>query len=582
MKRYLGPIMVLIVIGFLVFGFNLNNQLFWDDDDWIIQNPFVHDFQHIKEIFTENILSGFGLNSNYYRPLLLVSFAFNWVLHGANSFGYHLVSNFFHIGSAILIFLLLTTRRFVVFGQRAAFLAALFWLIHPLNTEAVTYISGRGDPMSVFFMLLALWLYVIAQGISRKFWLLSGSILSMVLAVLSRETAILFPALLMIFLLFFEYKDRVWTALKKSFIASIPFWIVSIVYFLLRLTVLNFNNTLNFYSKANIYTENLSYRLFTFGHVLVEYFKLILVPLNLHMERDLPIKTSLFQWPVWLAVIIVTVILFVWYVLYKKSEAGKIDPIHHRVWGFSWTWFFVGLAPVSGIIPINAIMYEHWLYLPLVGVAILFGFYLSKLLSVLKSKRFLYSLVIAVIVAYASFLSILTIKRNIVWGNPVGFYEDILRYNPETVRVINNLANLYSDEGKNDKAAELYQQAIESRNGRFFAQPYYNLGNIYRDEGNINRAIELYKQAVEVDPLFPFTYQNLAVIYAERGELNQAVEMLEKVKELRSLDPLVYYNLAIVYNVQGNLEAAAQNVELGLKLIKGNEELEKSFKKLLQ
>ena len=73
-------IIVLIAVGFLVYAFNLNNQLFWDDDEWIKGNVFVHDFSHLKEIFTQNILSGFGLNSNYYRPLLLISFAFNYVI----------------------------------------------------------------------------------------------------------------------------------------------------------------------------------------------------------------------------------------------------------------------------------------------------------------------------------------------------------------------------------------------------------------------------------------------------------------------------------------------------------------------
>ena len=137
-------ILILMVVGFLVYSFNLQNKLFWDDDDWIKGNVFVHDFAHTKEIFTQNILAGYGLNSNYYRPLLLLSFAVNYAIGSIKPLGYHLVNNGLHVANGILIFLILLG----VFKRRLpAFLAALLFLIHPLQTEAVTYISGRGDPM---------------------------------------------------------------------------------------------------------------------------------------------------------------------------------------------------------------------------------------------------------------------------------------------------------------------------------------------------------------------------------------------------------------------------------------------------
>src|SRR3990167_8692024 len=156
---------LLIIVGFAIYAPNLNNVLFWDDNEWIVSNPFVYDFSRLKEIFTENILAGYGLNSNYYRPLLLLSFAVNYVIDGVKPLGYHLVSNGFHIANGLLIFFILTG----VFKRRLpAFLAALLFLIHPLQTEAVTYISGRGDPMSVFFMLLALWLFFKANLWSQQ------------------------------------------------------------------------------------------------------------------------------------------------------------------------------------------------------------------------------------------------------------------------------------------------------------------------------------------------------------------------------------------------------------------------------
>ncbi|MBI4120389.1 MAG: hypothetical protein HY454_02890, partial [Parcubacteria group bacterium] len=154
--KNLRPILILIFIGFFIYAFNFANPLFWDDDEWIKGNLFVHSFSYLKEIFTQNVEAGFGLNSNYYRPLLLLSFAFNYAIHGLAPFGYHLVNNGIHIANGVLIFILLA--KFL--SRRASFIASLLFLIHPAQTEAVTYISGRGDPMSVFFMLLALLLFV--------------------------------------------------------------------------------------------------------------------------------------------------------------------------------------------------------------------------------------------------------------------------------------------------------------------------------------------------------------------------------------------------------------------------------------
>ncbi len=583
-------IIFLIIIGFSLYAVNLHNKLFWDDDDWIVNNAYVHDFSHLKEIFTQNILSGFGLNSNYYRPLLLISFAVNYTIHGIKPFGYHLLSNGFHVANGILVFLLLLSA----FKRKLpAFLAALLFLIHPLQTETVTYISGRGDPMSVFFMLLALWLFIKAESGKRKWLWLAVSLSSFILAILSRETAVLLPALLMVFYIAFLSNERFLKSIGGALSKTLPYWAISAIYGILRLTVLNFNNTLNFYSQTNVYTQHLSYRLYTFGHALFEYFKLIFAPVNLHMERNLSVDTSFFQWPVWLVGL--AVLGLVWWLifLYRRSlRSRNLEPRTYnlapfQIWFFGVGWFFVAMLPVSGIVPINAIMYEHWLYLPLIGLFAFAGFYLDKLLSFAKSKKlFLFYLLVIILVAYFAFFAVTSIKRNILWGKPVEFYNDILKYNPTSIRILNNLGNTYSAQGDLKNAADVYQRAISSPDGNNFAQPYYNLGNIYRDMGNTDKAIEEYKNAIEVDPNFPFAYQNLAVIYANRGDLNNAAKMLEKVKKLKPYDARVYYNLGLIYVVQNKRDLGLENLNSALKLSSNdpqtNAEVRKVLEKLLQ
>ena len=93
------PILILIVVGGFIHSFNLNNQLFWDDDDWIVNNSVVHSvsWDNVKFWFTHDVLAGVGLSSNYYRPFLFFTFALNYILSGVKPLAYHLISNFIHI-----------------------------------------------------------------------------------------------------------------------------------------------------------------------------------------------------------------------------------------------------------------------------------------------------------------------------------------------------------------------------------------------------------------------------------------------------------------------------------------------------
>lgn len=602
-NKNLLTIFFLILIGFTIYSFNLQNQLFWDDDEWIKGNVFVHNFSYLKEIFTQNVLAGFGLTSNYYRPLLLLSFAFNYVIGGIAPFGYHLFSNGIHIANGILIFLIFS--KFL--NKRISFLASLIFLIHPAQTEAVSYISGRGDPLSVFFILLTLFLFLefyfspyknlnyqqnksINYPRSRIIYKNFILLLTFIAAILSRESAVLFPLLLIIFYLSFLAAGNFSSSLKRSFIISLPFWFVSIIYFILRLTIFNFENTLNFYPYQNIYTENLFYRLLTFSHALVDYFKIIFYPVGLHMERDLPIHTSIFDFPVLIGIAIFFSILFFLFRIYrleiKNQKLGiKQQSSNFRIWLFSWSWFFISLAPVSGIIPINALIYEHWLYLPLVGLSLFLGFYIDKLIVFLKSKSlsYFYFLFLIFLISYFSFFAIQSIRRNILWSKPIEFYQDILKYNPKSVRILTNLGKTYAEKGDLIKAVEFYERAANTEGGKLFPQPYYNLGNIYRDLGRIDEAIEKYKKAIEVDPNFPFAYQNLAEIYVnKKQDLVSGIKIIEKLKEIQPGNPRIYYNLGLLYLATNNFDLAIKNLKDGLNLVRGrDQELEKMITSLL-
>ncbi|HEY4474742.1 MAG: hypothetical protein A2918_03510 [Candidatus Yanofskybacteria bacterium RIFCSPLOWO2_01_FULL_42_49] len=608
-NKNLGLITLLIVIGFGIYAFNLNNPLFWDDTDWIVNNPFVHSFssENIKNWFTQNILAGIGLSSNYYRPFLLFTFAFNYVVSGTAPLGYHLVSNGLHILNAVLIFLIL----FRVFQNRfIAFWSSLLWLVHPLQTEAVTYISGRGDPLNVFFMLLVLYLWIIdfasrlSTGVDKRLAksLWPVSLVLLILALLSRETAIIFPLLFMVFYISFIARGTFLKSLKQAFMKALPYFGIVFVYGILRLTILNFENTLNFYSEANPYTESLLTRMYTFLNVLWTYVGLMIVPLGQHMERSVTAYTYFWNLPVVSSFAVLLVILWLLRHLYKKEkilsskrnwklpayrqgrevEDLKLPKISDfRAWFFGVGWFFVNLSMTSGVTPINAQLYEHWLYLALLGPVVLSIYHLNLLIqNHSKITKTAVMLLMLLLVIFALFFSTLSIKRNIIWGDPIRFFEDILKYEPDGARINNNLGNLYYNKDDIEKAEGYYWKAVSIEDN--FPQPHFNLGSILQERGDIRGAIVEFEKALEIDHNFPYAYQNLSVIYAGQGDLINATNVLEKLKTLTPHNPRIYYNLALVYLERKDNESARQNLQEGLKYGQFDPETEKLMEELIQ
>lgn len=544
LKRHNTFVAVMLIagVGFAVCASNLHVPLFWDDIDWIVENPLVHtiSLEHISAYFTENVLAGVGQVSNYYRPLLLFTFAVNYVVSGTSPITYHLVSNLLHIANAVFVFLLLQ-KLFRKYWLSVS--VALLFDLHPLQTEAVTYISGRGDPLHVFFMLVALLVHLRnrerSHSVAARYLM---PILLFVGALLSRETAIIFPFLVVLVEMVSDPSVLFLRPFTRALCRALPYFIIAILYGILRLTVLNFADTLNFFASPNAYSEHLYVRFFTFFAVLVRYSGLIFWPAHLHMERSVTIYDSLLAPAVIIPMICLIGIGLLLVHLYRRVKTNTLDVVLFRIVVFSVGWFFVCLGPTSGVTPINAQMYEHWLYLALVGPLTL-SFYIVGGWFIQRSNRrkvgaFLFVVLLAV-------TSALTIQRNRVWGDTESFFLDILRYEPQSIRIRNNLGTLYQNRGDLAKAEAMYRVIAEQ--ATTFAQPAYNLGTVLQLRGDIVGAISQYQRAISIEPRFPYPYQKLAIIYVERGNLSEAEKNLLILKSLTPHDPEVYLNLGKLY-----------------------------------
>jgi len=491
-------ILILLFAAVLSYANSLHNQFIWDDEDWILRNTTVKDWHRWPALFTQNSIQGARKGSNFYRPIQAISHGIDYMVWGYKLSGHHASNIFFHAVAAILLFLLLKS----IFSQGMAFLSALFFAIHPVQTEAITYISGRADPMSVLFILLSILLF-------EKNILLSC--LAFLFAIFSKESALLTPALILLYIVF---RDR---DVKRELKYLLPFIAIIIVYGILRLTVLDFSHTIPENAPKAFFYVPFYIRLCTFLKTLPVYFGILLWPFGLHMERDMALSYSIFEPKAFLGLFIVITIFLTGFACRKR----------YKFLLFSAAWFFISIFPNSNIIPINALIYEHWLYLPSIGFFVVVAWCMDRLLSKGKAFRPLALLLITLI---SSFYIWRTYERNREWHNPISFYESTIRHKPDSARLHNNLAMAYADAGRPEDAIREYKKAIEL--GDYYAQPHYNLSNIYIGKGDYDAAIKELKKSIEIDSNFLYSHETLALVYFSQNRLElakkEAVFVLER------------------------------------------------------
>lgn len=554
------------VAGVLLYANTIHNKMFWDDNDGILNNQYVHDWRYFPRFFSENLIAGSNLVSNYWRPALLTVFAAEWHLWGPQVEGYHAVNAAFHTADAALLFLFLADLPASI---PVAALAAATFLVHPAQTEAVAYVSGLGDPLSAFFLLAALICYMRARrrGTLWRSWHYYAALALYCLALMSKETAIVLPALVALIEILFPDEGKGWKPrLKSAAAASWPFFSVAAAYVGLRATVLNFADTFNLYGRATPFTEHFSYRLFTFLESLPIYAKILIFPYPLHAERTIPVAVSFFSPLVMGGALIVLAL----------AAAALFSFRRHPIIAFGLLWSAVVFSPTSNLlVPINALIYEHWLYLPLAGLVL--ALFEAGRLFLSRFPKFALPAAAFLSVTLVSF-SALTVIRNHDWRNPIAFYTQTLRYSAPDYRILNNLGMAYADAGDPSLAMPLYEKALALDPKNPVA--YHNLGNAYLEEGDAASAVRNFDAAISLDPKFIFSYDALANLYLSDGDYAGARQILLKLLPNAGDKPGVLAALASVAEAQGDAESAADYLNQALALDPGNREAAAMLKRI--
>jgi len=515
-------ILIIVILGSLVYANSLGGEFIWDDLSFIRDNAFLKDWSNVPHIFTETAttsmdVGGGSVRYNLYRPLQWLTFMADYSVWKLNPLGYHLTNIFLHISAALILFWFIA----LLFRSRMlSFLTALFFVIHPVHTEAVAYISGRADPLGLIFMLSSFGFYIkYTNDKKRSFFIFA--VISFVLAILSRESSFILPLLLLLYHFIFKKKIRLNLFLTLAGITA--------GYTAFRMMMINV-----LLAGRTIPHGTFLERLPGAFAAIASYFRLLMIPFDLHMEYGNPVFS--FTGPVVLTGMAIAVLSLVWAFL-KRGD---------RLILFSFSWFYITLLPSLNLYPVGAYMAEHWLYLPSIGAFLL----LVGLLKRLTKKRLKGPIVISLIIFY----SFLTIHQNSYWKELIPFYERTLKYSPDSARLYTNLGVAYSDKGRHKEAMDAFKRAqkIEPK----LLEIHYNMGTVYAATKRYSEAIDHFEKEIELNPGYFKAYGNLGAVYSDTGRHNKAIEMYKKALEIKSGRVEVLCNIGFSYFKTGRYDEA--------------------------
>ena len=438
------------------------------------------------------------------RTILFKTFALNSLWSGQEVWSYHVVNFVLHFLNGLLVYAAARQifRLLYTDTQRCrmyAALAAAFFLLHPVQTESVTYISSRSELLSTFFYLagflaFALWPqnrvgFVCSLAVAALYFLGMGS----------KETAVTLPAAIFLYDFLFVSKAAIRSVLSKwRFYLIYVLGASAAVYFLLAVEL---KDSVGSHLPGNLS----SWRYFlTETRVIVRYIRLVFFPVGLNLDYDFRPSSSLFEPAVlFSAVFLCSVLLLGWF-LRRRAP----------VFAFSILWFFVTLSPTSSFVPIVDVIFEHRLYLPMAGVAISFPLLVEFLFRKLNFQWVEQKAVLATSCLLLGALLIGTVARNYTWGDEVRLFSDVLAKSPLKERPYNGLAWAHYKRGEYDQAAAVMEQAVEKLPNKA-ADSWDTLGNMYLKQGRYDRAIALFEKETHVfnDERLATTYNNLGMAY---------------------------------------------------------------------
>ena len=570
------PLLV-VAAGLLAYGNSFTGPFLFDDVKSILQNRTIRHLWPIGEPLSPPHQGGTTVEG---RPLANLSLAVNYTVGGTRVWGYHALNLAIHILAGLALYgiarrTFLRPRLRDRFGNQATILAlaiAVIWTVHPLQTEAVTYIAQRAESLMGLFYLLTLYCFIRGAELPTPGKWYIGSVVACLFGMATKEVMVSAPLMVLVFDGLFVAGNfrEAWTRRWRLYVGLAATWLV-----LGYLVAATHNRGGSAGFGGEIAWKDYA---LTQCHAIVHYLRLSVWPYPLVFDYGMAtvkFGVEVAACGLALAALVAGTLIGLW---------------QRRALSIFGVWFFAILAPSSSVVPVaTQTIAEHRMYLPLVAVVSLAVLGIHVLLRRYEKMVF---------VVLAAGLCFMTWQRNedyhsdlALWsgtlrsvpGNvrahnnlaialfAVGrqteamqHFEESLRIRPEWAETHNNLGDALARTGKPEEAMRQFQEAVRITPN--YADPQYNMGQVLLSLGRTPEAVEHYQAALRIDPDYVQAHYQLGNILARSGRLEDAIAHYERALQDEPGLAEAHFNLGVVSASLGRSEEAIRQYEEALRL----------------
>jgi protein O-mannosyl-transferase len=524
--------LLIVALGFWIYWPVFQGDWLWDDNVLVAENFDLHTWEGLWR-------SWFARPSTDYWPFTWTLLWIDWHLWGKHPLGYHLCTLVLHLFSAFLIW-----RLFWRLGLRWAWLAGLFFVVHPLMVESVAWISEIKNTFSLPFFLLSLLAWLDFEDGKSSGYL--RSVLYYLAAMLAKTSTVMLPLVLLLYC--WWKRGRITSREIKH---MIPFAVIAVV---LGAVTVYFQTPVA--NQPLVELGGFVTRLIGAGTALCFYLgkfilPVILLPIYPQWVLNPPSLLQMLTIPIWACLL-----LGLWTL---RNAWGR-----HALFGFGF--FLLNLLPVLGFVQMQylriAQVADHLAYLPIIGliglvVAGLESGYGRMSASIRPLSLGITAMVVLLLVWKSRANAALFVNEETLWNYT-------LRYNPEAWVAHNGLGNALMRSGKLSAAKEQYDLSIKIYPE--YAVAHNNLGLVLMQTGEVSEAMRQYRQALKLDPNYFLSYNNLGNALLQTGRASEAMEQYERALKINPDYVDAHYNLGNTLIQTGHESEAMQQYQQALEI----------------
>ena len=549
---------LLVLCSLAAYHNSFSNSFHYDDSHSLVDNYHIRSLANTPGFFSDPGMFSAMPGSRMYRPVLLVSYAINYAMGEYDVLGYHVVNFLLHVVNAWLVWELarhfltpVRRRRPGGGGDWVAVLAALVFCLHPILSEPVNYISSRSSLLATACYLGALLAVVATTRRQRAGWMSHAAVcLLFVLALLSKSIAITLPLVVAAYLIV-SGRRHSWSVLVGPSALGLAYAL----------------GTRAIIGRALFQpVRGVAEQAATQIKAVAFYLHTVSMPVRLSVEPQFSVAAGLWTVPTACAAALALSLAFaIWRGLLRGPQlelrsalpspgVGGERPAVRRggtpghvpvalELALGACWMAVTLLP-SSVVPLNVLVNEHRLYLPMAGGAVV--------LAVLVDQCRQHAGKIGL--ACLLLLAALTVQRNQDWQDEETLWGDAVQKGPAMARPYVNLGKAYLGQGRYVEAIETSRKALAIK--ARLERAHYNIGTAYLHMRRYPEAIASYERALEIRPNLMQALNNMGNAYTEQAEHAKAITYYHRALSVAD-HPAIHHNLGKVFLETGRFDSAA-------------------------